>query len=97
MNIVIIGNFTSLSLSENVVVRAAEIRMQGVLIHFRKNMITQNKLFIAMAISYLIGIGIGYILKLDETSFLSSKITGVLIGMGFATYIVATVLDIREK
>ena len=60
-------------------------------------MITQNKLFIAMAISYLIGIGIGYILKLDETSFLSSKITGVLIGMGFATYIVATVLDIREK
>lgn len=60
-------------------------------------MITNNKLFLCMSISYFIGIGIGYILKSDSTSLLSSKITAVFIGLGFATYIVVTVLDVKEE
>jgi hypothetical protein len=59
-------------------------------------MITQNKLFLAMSVSYFIGTGVGYILKTDN-SILFSKIVAVFFGLGFATYVVATVLDIKEK
>ncbi len=51
-------------------------------------MITQNKLFVCMSISYFIGIGVGYTLKSDSTSLFLSKIVAILFGLGFATYVV---------
>lgn len=59
-------------------------------------MITQNKLFICMSISYFIGAGTGYILRADVVSPLSEKIISVLFGLGFATYMIAPMLDIKE-
>ncbi len=60
-------------------------------------MITNNKLFLYMSISYFIGVGIGYILKLDITSILSTRIIAVFLGLGFSTYVVAIIFDIKEK
>jgi hypothetical protein len=59
-------------------------------------MITKNKLFICMSISYFMGTGIGYITKTDVISPLSTKIIGILFGLGFATYMIAPLLDIKE-
>ncbi len=57
---------------------------------------TQNKLVICISISYFIGMGIGYILKTDNISPISTKIISILFGLGFSVYVVAQLLFINR-